>query len=394
MPYNPHNPVTPITTHTPLELCYGTNGVTASTISATTTTTIGTADVTHHEALLVSCYVSAAGTFYLDFSTDGGSNYDSTLTKTLAAGINEFSTVVKGSRTVRARIQAGASDITTTRLQVDFGPYRQGNLPLNVAISDDADAAVVREISEDQVMIGRVQGNYIISGFGRNGDVDAAEDIWNGGGDYTGFPTTTAEEFQVFSSDVNDTSAGTGARTVRVFYLDSNYEMFDSSGNYLYFDATLNGTTAVNTGVTGTRVWKAEVQSSGSGQTNAGDITIRWRTTTAVIFAVMPAGFAETQLSNFTVPAGYTGYLKRYQGSMSDNTANTGQMAIKYRADGTNTFRLTRGFAISTTKDGGPALLYGGIKYSAKTDLVFRATSVTNANAIINVNFAWRLVRN
>lgn len=43
-----------------------------------------------------------------------------------------------------------------------------------------------------------------------------------------------------------------------------------------------------------------------------------------------------------------------------------------------------------TTKDVSRTL-YGGEKFEEKTDLVFRATSVTNANAIITVSYGLRL---
>lgn len=59
-------------------------------------------------------------------------------------------------------------------------------------------------------------------------------------------------------------------------------------------------------------------------------------------------------------------------------------------SDGSNTFRLIRPFAVSTTKDVSRTL-YGGEKFEEKTDLVFRATSVTNANAIITVSYGLRL---
>lgn len=352
----------------------------------------GTGEKTNHPDVMVNLYADQATTIQIQFSQDG-TNWDSTLTKYGASGSNEFTTAVKGARYVRVVVTTASLTTTVFRLQTQFGQFRQGNSPFTNAIAPDADAMIVRTGNEDEIMQGKVKDQYIIAKYGRNADVDAAEDIWNGGGDYTGFPTTTAEEFQVLSSDPNDTSAGTGARTVRVWYLDSNYEMCDSSGNFLYFDVTLNGTTAVNSGVTGMRVWRALVLTSGSGQTNAGDITVRWRTTTSVIFAVMPAGFAQTALTNFTIPNGCTGYLKRLHVSMSDLTSNQAQMAIKVRDFGSNTFRLTRMFSVSTSSDYDDAF-YGGIKYEAKTDFVFRCTSISNTNGTINVAYGLLLIKN
>ncbi len=252
---------------------------------------------------------------------------------------------------------------------------------------------LLAEHYELAVMRGLIGGQYIVSKFGENADVDAAEDIWGGGGDYTGFPTASAENFEVFSSSANDTLAGTGARTVRIFYFDDDYNAFDANGAFLYVDVNLNGTTGVDSGVSGMRVWRVKVTSSGSGQTNAGDITVRWITTTSNIFAIVQTGIGQTNQTNFTIPDGYTGYIKRYSSSMNDNTANEAEMAIKVRDFGSNTFRLIRPFVVTTTADISRNL-YGGIQLEEKTDFVFRCTAITNANGIITVSYGLHLSKN
>lgn len=376
-------------------LAPGSDGVKSVSNSTTTAlaggaTFTGVAETNDFPDILVAVKSDVAGTLYVDFSTDGGSNYDSTLSRTVIAGVNKVHRFVKGARTVRVRFINGSSSQSYLRLYTSFGTFGPLTAGLNGQIEQDVDTIVTRSTSEDEVMQSRVRGEHIFTKYGRNPDVDAAEDIWNVGGDYTGFPTTTAEEFQVLSSDAADAAAGTGARTVRVYYLDANYNIEDADGNFLYFDVTLNGTTAVNSGVTGMRIYRVKVLTSGSGQTNAGTITVRWRTTTAAIFCVVPIGFGHTQISNFTIPAGYTGYMKRYDATMDDQTSNAANMAIKVRDFGSNTFRLIRPFAVSTTKDVSRTL-YGGEKFEEKTDLVFRATSVTNTNAIITVSYGLRL---
>lgn len=355
----------------------------------------GTWERNSYPDVMVSCQTDSDGTLYFDFSNDDGANYSTFPTGgfAVASGIHEFHTAIKGPRSFRVRLVNGSGTPTYLRLHTYYGVFRQANAPLTQVIAQDSDAIVTRTDTEDEVMRGKVSGEYILPKFGRNPDVDGAEDIWNGGGDYTGFPTTTAEEFQVLSSSASDTAAGTGARTIRVYYLNSAYEMFDSTGAYLSFDVTLNGTTSVNSGVTGMRVWRAVVLTSGSGQTNAGNITVRWRTTTSVIFCLIPTGFAHTQISNFTIPAGYTGYLKSYRASMDDLTSNSATLALKVRDFGSNTFRLRRPFVISTTKDVS-VQLYGGDQLSEKTDLCFRATSVANANGIVTCGYGLRLVKN
>jgi len=60
----------------------------------------------------------------------------------------------------------------------------------------------------NQVASGKVPGHSALHKFGRNPDIDGGfEDIWNGGGVYTGHNATAAETLEVFSSDGDD--AGT-----------------------------------------------------------------------------------------------------------------------------------------------------------------------------------------
>lgn len=232
---------------------------------------------------------------------------------------------------------------------------------------------------------GYFSGRFAVNKFGRNSDVDSAEDIWSGGGDYTGFPAA-ADEFQILSDNVNDTAAGTGARTVRCYYLDSNKNMFDSNNEPLYFDATLNGTTPVNTGTSGTRVWRYRVLTAGSGLTNTGNISVRQRNSTSNVFAVIPAGFGQAQLSNFTIPLGYEGHLFLYNASMLDQNANSALVALKtYTPEGV--LLLQRPFAVATTFSV-TRNIYGGILLDALTDFVFRALSVANTNADITVSYS------
>lgn len=81
-------------------------------------------------------------------------------------------------------------------------------------------------------------------------------------------PGTNAQR-SISSSNVNDTSAGTGARTVKITYFDNT-----CAGPFTE-TVTLNGTTAVNTvSTTMALIEKIEVMTVGSGGGNAGTITL------------------------------------------------------------------------------------------------------------------------
>ena len=103
------------------------------------------------------------------------------------------------------------------------------------------------------------------------------ETIWTEGGIYV-YPTS-AEAVYISSTDANDTSAGTGARTVKVFGLDANWELQEET-------VILNGQTQVRVGasLTWIRIFRAFVVTVGSGGTAAGEYLywsnrcIRWST--------------------------------------------------------------------------------------------------------------------
>jgi hypothetical protein len=81
---------------------------------------------------------------------------------------------------------------------------------------------------------------------------------------------TVAAQLEVVSSSVNDTAAGTGARTLRITYYDGSCQ-----GPYTT-DVVLNGTAAVPTGVTNIRFVESMILLTvGNNGTNVGTLTLR-----------------------------------------------------------------------------------------------------------------------
>jgi hypothetical protein len=169
---------------------------------------------------------------------------------------------------------------------------------------------------ELQVKRGQIGWHEAIFKFGFNADVDdALETVWAQGGLYSYIETATV--LKVSSSSTNDTSAGTGARTVTLSGLDANYAEVSET-------VTLNGQTAVNTTKTYIRINRMVVNTAGSGGQNAGVIYAGDGTVTSGVpaekYATIAIGDNQTLMALWTVPADYTAYLLQ-----KDVTAATAQ---------------------------------------------------------------------
>lgn len=181
-----------------------------------------------------------------------------------------------------------------------------------------------------EVAFGRVRGTTYHHAFGRNSDIDTAsgfEAIWNGGGAYTGFNATAAETVEVFSSSASDTSAGVGARTARLFGLDSDYlEQTE--------DITLNGVTPVVSTKSFIRCHEVQVLTGGSSGENVGTITVRQSATTANVFAVMPIGYNRSMIAAYTIPANKQGAVSNAFATISNKTNGVCNVRAKARSFG------------------------------------------------------------
>ena len=166
-----------------------------------------------------------------------------------------------------------------------------------------------------QVARGQVAWHSVVHVFGYNPDVDSAaeETVWTAGG-ILGHPASPAI-MTVSSTSANDTSNGTGARTI--FILGVN-----GTGGYASEVVTLNGQTAVNTVNAYDSIERVTVLTVGSGGVNAGNINIGTGTVTAgvpaTIYGQVYVGENNSLMGHWTCPAGYTGYM--ISGSISSST--------------------------------------------------------------------------
>lgn len=201
------------------------------------------------------------------------------------------------------------------------------------------------------VFEGAITGVSNFNKFGRSKTLatsDPPVDIWNSLSLYTGFPTEV-ETLEVFSSSVNDTDGGTGARTIEISnLLDAD---FNQSPN---ITVTLNGTTAVSLGVlTYSRASRVIVKTAGSINANDGEITLRHTTTIANIFAVVPIGHNQTQIFAYTVPTGKTLYIPNFKVSMTraNGTPGSAHVAVRLKEVSSNVFRSIRDMEITDAQN-------------------------------------------
>ena len=177
------------------------------------------------------------------------------------------------------------------------------NFPLDGVLSQKADSIVARTISyEDEVALGRREGKISIREFGSNLDVDsgAAELVAPWGGSLV--VVTNAETLDIVSDSANDTNGGTGANSIFIDGIDTNYDRITETIN-------LNGLTAVTTANSYRFINYITVELSGSAQSNVGTITATFNTTGNIGGQILPGRGTTTQ-AMYQIPRNYTGLLK------------------------------------------------------------------------------------
>lgn len=228
---------------------------------------------------------------------------------------------------------------------------------------------------ELQVARGQIQGHRNVTVFGFNPDVDTTQvSVWPLPSLIT-FPAS-ALQMTVSSTSANDTSAGTGARTVVVQGLDANY-------NEVSETVTMNGQTAVTMTASLIRINYAYVLTAGSGNSAAGDIYIGTGTVTAGVpattYDIIKFDYNTTITGSYTVPAGYTAYVS--QGLFSAGQAGgSNQVQGRLLTRGTDNIRRTA--AVTSINNGVADYTFEyPLAVSEKTTLEATAIGSSNNNA-------------
>lgn len=145
-------------------------------------------------------------------------------------------------------------------------------------------------------------------GFSTNLDIGVTNDIWDRSNPTDNQPEwtapTTARVHDITSSSANDTSAGTGARTIRV------YGLTDWSTAEVSEDITMNGTSNVATVNSYVIIHRIKVLTKGSAGPNVGVITATAQTD-ATVTAQINAGIGQTRMAIYGIPSGQTALVTR-----------------------------------------------------------------------------------
>ncbi len=222
------------------------------------------------------------------------------------------------------------------------------------------------EVAKDNVA-----GHSLVRKFGFNPDIDDAatyEDVWSPGGTKTW--QTSAQSLEITSSDADDIiTTGSGARTVRVYTLDSSHDLSTE-------DVDMNGTGV--TALTGTHFecYRAYVLTSGTSLTNEGDIDIQVASGGDVL-AQIPAGYGQTEQALYIVPNGYTGYVLSWGiGLIAKGQTPVCEGRLKIKED-SGSWRV-----VDVRELGLLEPLQAPISLPEKTIVVVEATSDTNNAAV------------
>lgn len=150
---------------------------------------------------------------------------------------------------------------------------------------------------------GNIEGHTPFFKTGFNGDVDATEeDMWVAGGKYV-FPLA-AQGMEVYSTDnTNDKAGGTGARTVKIWYLTNTFVEKTEV-------VTVTGTTNAETVATDIyRVNAFRVMTAGATGAATGTISLRNKTDHTTVYSQIAIGHTRARNSIYTVPVNKALYI-------------------------------------------------------------------------------------
>ena len=165
-----------------------------------------------------------------------------------------------------------------------------------------------------EIARGNVSNCSTVNKFGRNAELSSGsyEDIWDTGATYV--EPTQARQHNIKSSVYADASGSTGAKTIQVYGLDSNYAQINET-------VIMNGQNNVLTENSYLRMFRMVVRTAGTGGVNAGNITAT-AVSDATVSALISVGMNQTLMAIYTVPADREALVLMWYLSMNKTNAS------------------------------------------------------------------------
>lgn len=230
---------------------------------------------------------------------------------------------IQKTTVVAAQIQAIKPDDTLTTINATQG----GNLKTSLEEFENTFFETPLPTSDEMLEIARGNrvGQTSVNKFGAaiDGVQTTPTDIWDradsAATQQIWIPPTTSRIHDIASTDADDTSAGTGARTIRVYGLTSwsTAEVFE--------DIIMNGLTSVPTVNSYVIIHRMKVLTSGSTGSNEGNITATAQTDLTVT-AQISIGEGQTLMAIYGIPDIQDVYMTGFYFNLHDN-ANPGTAA-------------------------------------------------------------------
>lgn len=221
---------------------------------------------------------------------------------------------------------------------------------------------------------GAVRGHSVINKFGANFDVDSTSDpesVWSGGGLYPWSSLATEQTIYCISTSASDTS------TLEIQGLDDDFNIQTET-------VTMTGTTAVSTTKKFRRIYRMIYN---HGDPNVGVLTARVTSGTGTVVAQIDAGYSQTLMAVYTVPANHSAYLMCLDASL--NKGEDGSIMF-YHKPFNQSFKIAHMAEIyeSSYRYDFPV----PVKFTEKTDIDLRIAEVETNNTRCTANFALLLV--
>jgi len=345
-------------------------------------------DISAYPVVTINGGSDVPGTLYAEFNSSAATGGNSHRIVQLSSGLTGDWGVHGLGRFdlfFRVRVVNGGTEQTSMDVDTYLSSMPIIAQPTSRAaetVNDYDDVVNVRELSDARLdeANGKQADRSVIQKFGSNPDVAAStlEDIWNGGGLYTGFLQAASAVRIKAGGNAADTSDGAGAQSVTIVGLDENWLAVTDT-------VTTNGASASSaTTTTFIRVYRAYILNVGTyGGANTADITIE--TTGGTVVSVISATLGQTQQCIYTVPANKKAFIRRLGVTVESNKVTTVNFFQRQNGDDVTTpftgKRLFFSFAGLTDNASEMFGAYIG-PFPAKTDLWAQATAPVGGAAI------------